>query len=329
MLSIFSSADVTGILPVGNGGSPFDEGNGSIFERVQTQDLLLGSNATASAKFAFVNVNSDTPTELLSGVGGSTFLTADGTLATTNNQALTLGTAGTGSIFISPNGATDITALTNGNVGIGTTTPETTFAVTGAPAGEALSIFNYTGGGNQNILVASTSGSEEFAVASNGELSFTGGSGNLNTLQSQATGDQTIKVPDLSGAGFTDTLCFLTIGNCAGAGGGVTHTGGGTPDIAFFDSPNDITGTSAFTWNNALTVSGSNGGAAATIVNQQNSGDIFAASSSGVTQFIIGNSGVLQSTFGSGFLQTIESTASGSMTYELPGYIGSTWQVFV
>src|SRR5262249_29503900 len=45
-----ASSDVTGILPTANGGSPFAEGNGSIFERNTTEDFLLGGNATASAR---------------------------------------------------------------------------------------------------------------------------------------------------------------------------------------------------------------------------------------------------------------------------------------
>src|SRR6185437_15124212 len=49
-VNLTNGVDVTGLLPVINGGSPFTEGNGSIFQRNTTEDLLLGSNATSSAK---------------------------------------------------------------------------------------------------------------------------------------------------------------------------------------------------------------------------------------------------------------------------------------
>src|SRR5205814_8515734 len=99
LVNLNNATDVTGVLPVLNGGSPFTEGNGSIFERLQTQDLLLGSTATASAKFAFINVNSGTPTASVSGANNNaTYLTATGTLATTNGQTLSLGGTSTGNI---------------------------------------------------------------------------------------------------------------------------------------------------------------------------------------------------------------------------------------
>src|SRR4029078_7089415 len=92
------TADVSGILPIVNGGSPFNQGNGAIYERLTTQDFLLGSNATASSKFAVTNVNSGTPTATISANSGdnSTYLTGAGVLATTNNQTLTLGSSSTG-----------------------------------------------------------------------------------------------------------------------------------------------------------------------------------------------------------------------------------------
>ena len=78
-----------------------------------TLDLLVGSTASASAKFAVLNVNSGTPTASVSaGVAGAAFLTADGNLATTAKQSLTLGNSTTGNII-----------LNAGNVGIGTTAP--------------------------------------------------------------------------------------------------------------------------------------------------------------------------------------------------------------
>src|SRR5262249_33412815 len=79
------SAETTGILPVVKGGSPFEQANGSIFERITTQDFLLGGTSTESARFAFINVAGGIPTASLSaGSNNNTFLSADGNLGTTN-----------------------------------------------------------------------------------------------------------------------------------------------------------------------------------------------------------------------------------------------------
>src|SRR6185295_16265965 len=96
------TADVSGILPVANGGSPFNQANGAIFERLGSQDLLLGSNATDSAKFAFTNVAGGTPTASISANNGNnaTYLTGTGNLGTTNAQTLTLGSSSTGNISL-------------------------------------------------------------------------------------------------------------------------------------------------------------------------------------------------------------------------------------
>src|SRR5205823_3424265 len=99
-----ASSDVSGILPVANGGSPFDQQNGAIFERTSSPDLLLGSNSTSSAKFAFENVLAGVPTASFSaGNNNNTFLTAGGNLGTTNAQSLTLGGTSTGNIVLSNN----------------------------------------------------------------------------------------------------------------------------------------------------------------------------------------------------------------------------------
>jgi|GEM_PF-4289692 len=95
---------------------------GSIFLKNSTQDFLLGSQATASAKFAVLNMNSGTPTASISGTTANvaTAIDGNGNIMTTNRTSLTLGNSATnsnstGNILLNPNGT--------GNVGIGTTTP--------------------------------------------------------------------------------------------------------------------------------------------------------------------------------------------------------------
>jgi hypothetical protein len=64
-----------------------------------TFDMLVGGNATSSAKFAVLNINSGTPTASVSaGTAGAAYLTAAGQLATTAKQTLTLGNSTTGNV---------------------------------------------------------------------------------------------------------------------------------------------------------------------------------------------------------------------------------------
>jgi len=123
-IDISQAAAVTGILSVANGGSPFEVTAGAITQRNTTEDFLLGGTATSSARFAVLNINAgNTPTASLSGTTGGTYLTADGTLGTTNNQNLTFGGASTGNITLAPlNGVTGsyVAPNTNNHVDLGT-----------------------------------------------------------------------------------------------------------------------------------------------------------------------------------------------------------------
>jgi site-specific recombinase XerD len=105
----------------GGGSSNWRYNLGTLSPLNDTVDLLVGGNATSSARAAFLNIGSGTPTASVSaGVAGGAFLTADGTLSTTARQSLILGNSAsyntTGNIFLNPNGV--------GNVGIGTTTAD-------------------------------------------------------------------------------------------------------------------------------------------------------------------------------------------------------------
>jgi hypothetical protein len=95
----------------------WNQANGSLYPKNSTVDLLVGSQATASAKFAVLNINNGTPTASVStGVSGtSAYLTAAGNLQTTNNLSLSLGGSTTGNIILNSDGVN--------RVGIGTTTP--------------------------------------------------------------------------------------------------------------------------------------------------------------------------------------------------------------
>ena len=107
----------------------WNQSSGALFPNNATVDLLIGATATTSAKFAAININSGTPTATISANSGNnaTYLTGDGTLATTNRQSLTIGNSSTynttGNVLINSNGT--------GNVGIGTTTPSSLLHIAG------------------------------------------------------------------------------------------------------------------------------------------------------------------------------------------------------
>ncbi|MBI2031791.1 MAG: MerR family transcriptional regulator, partial [Candidatus Levybacteria bacterium] len=63
--------------------------NGTLHPGILSQDLLIGGDTTASAKFAVLNMAGGTPTATLSGTTGGAYLTSQGTLQTTNKQSLT------------------------------------------------------------------------------------------------------------------------------------------------------------------------------------------------------------------------------------------------
>ncbi|MDO8335762.1 MAG: hypothetical protein Q7T74_03205, partial [Candidatus Saccharibacteria bacterium] len=92
-----------GSCSTGSVTSPFQELSGAIVPNNTSLDFLLGSQSSASAKFAVLNINSGTPTASISaGTSGALYLSANGSLQTTAFQTLTIGGSTTGNVAINP-----------------------------------------------------------------------------------------------------------------------------------------------------------------------------------------------------------------------------------
>ncbi len=168
--------------------------NGVITPQNSTVDFLIGGQATSSAKFAVLNVNSGTPTASVSaGATGGLSIAADGTIGTTNRQSLTLGNSSTGNIVLNGFGAGIVkttasgvlsssalnlaSAEVTGTLGVGNGgTGQTSFTTNGVVYGNgssALSVTSAPTGGQ--ILMGNNSGVPTFTTVSGGlTLSDTG-----------------------------------------------------------------------------------------------------------------------------------------------------------
>ena len=123
-----------GACSTGTSLSPFQELAGAIVPNNSTLDFLIGGQATASAKFAVLNVNGSTSpvasvsaTTASGGSGNGITIGGDGRIQSLRNNTLTLGGDTTGNILLSPlnNGGT---VTINGKLGVtGTTTFDTSF----------------------------------------------------------------------------------------------------------------------------------------------------------------------------------------------------------
>lgn len=215
--------------------------NGSIYPLNSTEDFFIGGQSTAAAKFAVVNVNSGTPVASVSaGNNGAAYLTADGKLATTARQSLTLGDGSTGSVIFNQGGA----------IGIGTTAPTAKVEISGA-------------GGNYVKMTTTTALSTDTIYQSFNSRSTFGYDG---TVQGVLISDEATSKP----------IVFET-GSSTNERMRITSTG--------------LVGIGTTTPAAPLQVTGAFANNAAVIINQNNSGNILAASVSGATKFIIDNNG--------------------------------------
>jgi hypothetical protein len=200
----------------------WDQANGALYPINNTVDLLIGSSASSSAKFAFTGVSSGTPTASISGATANvaTFIDGNGYISSTNRNNLTLGNSSTydftGNILLNPNGT--------GNVGIGTTTPN--FALSfGTGLGNKIALYD-SGTGNNYGLGIQSALMQLYTIDSASDITFGYGSSSTMTRNVTFTGAGKVGVGDISPTQTIDIVGTYGIGDAQ-----VLSTGGGSDSI--------------------------------------------------------------------------------------------------
>ena len=300
---------------------------------VSTNDLFA---ASSSGTTKFVIKNDGTAS-----TSGNLVINAAGSLQTTNNQTLTIGGSTTGLVNVNNNtgSAYAFFDTVNSRLGLGTT-PTVRLEVSGSVLSSGTSV-SY---GFRDFHSQNSTGAEYGFVAN------TDHSGNTTpSFISFAS------APTVSGGTVTDLYHFYAV-NTTGAGSvtnqyglnvagmtkgtnnagvligettGTNHSnlviGGTTIPSGVFSIYNSSASNNYFAGMVGLGisspvaplhVSAGNGANAAFILNQTNSGDIFAASSSGTTKFIVKNDGTASSSAGFTVdgVGNIQSTLNQSLT---------------
>ncbi|MEK7525035.1 MAG: site-specific integrase, partial [Patescibacteria group bacterium] len=278
-----------------------------------TDDILLGSTATTSARIALINVASGTPTASLSASPtGATYLTAAGNLATTNNQSLTIGAAGTGNIILAPGGVTALTAIGN----------DVTLADTLTINGSSVTL-----AGNDTVVDMTGTGTLSLNTVTN--RAITTGTGQITLAGNvDATNGLDVTTANLTvgGANFTvapATGDITTAGDAAINGGDITTTAttfnllsGATTALNI--GPSGAVGSLALSGGSAdtgCTLDGTTG-------NYTCSGNITTTATSGVQGWWQRNSQALSPTYITDDLLT-GATATASALIKLSGTSGN------
>jgi len=314
----------------------WQENGGAVSPFNITDDLLLGSTASGSAKFAFKNVAGGTPTASISAVTTPSALSLDanGNIFTTGKQSLTLGAASTGNITIDSPTALNLNT-TNGaaiTTGGGLTTLGGNLEVNGNNIEDNTAANRISFSSNQITLGGSTATLSDTSLATfttsaslamsstttltlGGSPTINGGTGSSGTLTLVSTTNGTKgNINFFTGAGSTSIS----------SAGELNLAGGQSPDITTSGSNANLTiqpnGTGQVITGNAtsglvigattstsfpLLVNDGIGNNAELVVNQKNNGDIIDASQGGNLKFQITNGGTVNVNGG------IDTIASG------------------
>ncbi len=296
----------------------WNQSSGLLYPKNSTVDLTIGGQSTASAKFAFINVNSGNPTASISGNLSLAVPTTAGanTFNLLNNSTLNFQRSPGGDAGLAANSVLFLN--NNGNIGIGTTSPSALFsvgsssqfqvnssgAVTAVGVNSGSGLIQGTGGitvtGTGNINATGTSATNignstgALVLASGGTSSWTNTSGNL-TIQTATSGTLALT----SAGALNLSAASASTWTLASSSTTALNIASGLMD---FDTTNSRVGIGTTAPLATLDIRGLSGTLPAATISATSSfaslitdnagvGDLFTASKSGAMKFVIQNSG--------------------------------------
>jgi site-specific recombinase XerD len=277
------------------------QANGSLFPKNSTVDAFIGGQSTASADFAFIGVNSGTPT---ASIAGTLSLAGDGTISTTNMNTLTIGNSSTGNVLISPDTGKDIQFFNANNYinNAGNLFITGDFSVGGGNIaganGAAIDLGDTFPGDlalGSNTDIITNDGTFIGLTASSGRITFSDLSTDEIGIQNSNLNLNNNLVLNIGNAGTDfDAAGGLTLaGDLAINGGDLTSAS----DLAINAAGGDIVTANRVTIGTTtpgvgqLNVDGAQIGKALAIFNETGDQNIITASASGTTRFVITNAG--------------------------------------
>ena len=196
----------------GAGLTYFDSDLGAVYTNNSTYDLLIGGSSTASAKFAFINVNSGIPTASISATTGNAIsFDANGNITTTKKQSLILGGGDSGEVQTN-----SALRIGNGLYGAGLTDCDTsTNKLLWNDASGTFSCGTETGGGGSDIQTSVT------AIGNTTLANTSTLLGTVSVTPSTSTGDVIVRLTfstrSLNATDQTITAQIRSGSNCSGS----------------------------------------------------------------------------------------------------------------
>jgi hypothetical protein len=307
-----------------------DNANGLLFPNNNTLDLLIGGRSTASAKFAFINVANTTPTASIAGNLSLAVPSAAGanTFNLFNNSSL--------NFQRSPGGNAGLTSMmylgNNGYVGIGTTAPASLFSIGGTNQFQV----NSSGALTAATGLTSSGTITLSALVNDKGILYMNGTGGVMAQTAQGAANTVLHGNGSTAPSFskvdlvndiTGILQTANGGSWFNSSSGALYPGNTTLDFliggAATTSANFRIAGSTLSGTQPAASASANSSFAALVVDNRGIGDLFTASKSGATKFVIQNNGNLQFAGTSNFLTTLASAATAAQTITFPNASGT------